>query len=169
MEKEKFLNNEIWTLTFAAAFQRANVYNPKIEISNDDKKKFKERIRKFIEELAKSHYHETITDDNLHIKNIKEISSVSADKILKGGKLRFGVSQKLLNLYLKYSWCLNKIAAPPHFPVDRRIQDTLGLTAIAWTQMENEEEYMNIINYVRQIVKPNQSIAEYELEHFERR
>lgn len=167
--KETFIQNEIWTLTFGAAFQRANIYED--SATDLEKRHFKTKLRGDVENMVSSYYHKPV-DDSQHLQNIYEISNYSQHfaSILQGGKLNFGVSQKILNLYLKYQWCLGNIPEPPHFPVDRRIQETLGLyPIISWTQMDNEKDYMKVINRVRASIDDKGSIAAYELKHFERR
>lgn len=168
--KEKFLNNEFWTLTFGAAFQRANVYND--NVSDVQKGEFKLRTRSFIENSLLSHYLKNEVTDELHIDNINKLSCFTEQflDILQNGKLNFGVSQKMLNLYLKYLWCHNKISQPPHFPVDRRIQENIGFRPIvSWTQFTDSIDYMRIINFVRKNNSEFPSIAEFELKYFERR
>ena len=168
--KERFLNNEFWTLTFGAAFQRANIY--KDNISDKAKGDFKLQTRAFVEKSLLSHYFEKEVNDDLHIDNINKLSCFTEQfsEILQNGKLNFGVSQKMLNLYLKYLWCHNKISEPPHFPVDRRIQENIGFKPIvSWTQFTDSIDYMRIINFVRNINDEHPTIAEYELDHFERR
>ena len=168
--KEKFLNNEFWTLTFGAAFQRANVYND--NVSDEVKGEFKMKTRSFIENILLNYYLKNEVTDELHIDNINKLSCFTEQfsDILQNGKLNFGVSQKMLNLYLKYLWCNNKISAPPHFPVDRRIQENIGFKpVVSWTQFTDSIDYMKIINFVRNINEEHTTIAEYELDHFERR
>ena len=83
--------------------------------------------------------------------------------------MNFGVSQKILNLLLKYKWCIDDYPEPPHFPLDRRIQEILNLNPIiSWTQITTSEEYMKIINKVRAL-KNDKTLAQFELEKFERR
>lgn len=169
--KDEFINNEIWTLIFGAAFQRANVY----KIINDDilKQDFKKATRQYIEKSVLPKYKRGKVKDEAHIASIQAISDFTSkySKLLKGGKLNFGISQKLLNLYLKYLWCQNKLGEPPHFPVDRRIQERLNYApVISWTQMTNVEDYMRIITFARENLKSKyNSIAEMELDYFERR
>jgi hypothetical protein len=168
--KEKFLNNEFWTLTFSAAFQRANIYNK--NIADSDKKMFKINTRAYIENTLVLAYHENLISDEAHIENIIKLSmfTVQFQSILQNGKLNFGVSQKLLNLYLKYLWCSNKISEPPHFPVDRRIQENIGFKpVVSWTRFENSLDYMKIIDFTRKINNEFPTIAEFELKYFERR
>lgn len=167
--KDKFIKNEIWTLTFGAAFQRANVYagTP----SDEDKQAFKAETRGFIEKELIPKYGTKEVTDLEHIANIKAISEFTGkfSSILNGEKLNFGVSQKLLNLYLKYLWCLNETTTPPHFPVDRRIQGILKVKQVnSWTKFEDEVSYMAVINHARENCSPYTSIAELELYLFER-
>lgn len=168
--KEKFLNNEFWTLTFGAAFQRANVY--KANVSDKQKSLFKTKTREYIENTLLNDYLDKEVNDELHIANIHRLSSFTEqfETILQNGKLNFGVSQKMLNLYLKYLWCHNKISEPPHFPVDRRIQENIGFRPIvSWTKFHDSIDYMRIIDFTRTINNEFPSIAEFELKYFERR
>lgn len=167
--KENFINNEFWTLTFGAAFQRAYVYKKKI--SDSDKRLFKTKTREYIENTLLISYLKTEVSDELHIDNINKLSCFTEQfqSILQNGKLNFGVSQKMLNLYLKYLWCHNKISEPPHFPVDRRIQENTRFRPIvSWTQFTDSIDYMRIINFVRKENNEFPSIAEFELKYFER-
>jgi hypothetical protein len=168
--QDNFIQNEIWTLTFSAAFQRANIYN---ELATERlKKDFKIKLKNYIENELLTFYarNENIADD-IHIKNIQAVSNFTANfsNILNNGRLNFGVSQKLLNLLLKYQWCIYEYPVPPHFPVDRRIQDILNLRpTLAWTRIINSSDYMRIIEEVRTFAGST-PIAQYELEYYERR
>jgi hypothetical protein len=167
--REEFIQNEIWQLTFGGAFQRAHVYKSK-EVNAQRKKEFKTAIRAYIEQLSTLHYQNKQVSETQHIVNIFDFSLKLQryGDILNNGKLNFGVSQKLLNLYLKYQWCLGKIEEPPHFPVDRRIQEIMNFKPIiSWTQMNCEKEYIKIIRFAEK--KANGlSLAQYELKMFRR-
>lgn len=168
--QDRFIQNEIWTLTFSAAFQRANIYN---DIATENEKKvFKMKLKKHIEdELLIIYARNGNLTDEAHIKNIANISNYTThfSTILNNGRLNFGISQKLLNLLLKYQWCIFNYPAPPHFPVDRRIQEILNIRPlIAWTRITNSSDYMRIIEAVRTLAG-TAPIAQYELEYFERR
>lgn len=79
-----------------------------------------------------------------HVSNIYRVIHFSKNyaAILCKEQFNFGISQKLLTLYLKYSWCLKQPLSPPHFPVDRIIQQKLNYKYLPpWTQMTNEIEY----------------------------
>ena len=168
--KKKYLKNEIWSLTFGGAFQRAKVY--KDNAAETAKLEFKINTREFIESKLLPQYRKKKLMDATHIRNIVALSDFTKkhSRILKGGKLNFGVSQKLLNLQLKYLWCLDEITEPPHFPVDRVIQERLKIYPItSWTKFKDHKEYMHIITEARKQMGPFNSIAELELHLFERR
>lgn len=168
--KSDFLNNEIWTLTFGAAFQRARVYSSE-DVKEKKKEAFKQDMRSFVESLIPE-YKETRMSEDRHLENIQSLSDASTKHkdILTGGRMNFGISQKMLNLYLKYIWCLGEIETPPHFPLDRRIQELVGLKPEAWTQMDSKDKYLEVVNRIRQVADARgKSLAEFELEVFERR
>ena len=133
----------------------------------------------------KSDYFSEINEEK-HLINIQNLSEYSKkfSHILKNGKLNFGVSQKILNLFLKYIWCLKMIPTPPHFPVDRLIQEKLNLLAKenglksrkveAWTQFKDKTKYLEIIRFAESIRKHekhfvDKPIAELELALYDRR
>ena len=170
--KKEFILNEIWMLTIGASFQRANVYST--QCSDSDKSKFRNCLKEFIVNLSKSYLYKPISEDQ-HIENIYQIIEYSKTykTILTNGGLNFGVCQKLLNLYLKYLWCLGYMELnPPHFPVDRIIQTKLSIkNPYSWTQMVDEEKYMQVINMAKDCLKSYNidSIAELELFLYQRR
>lgn len=180
----KFIQNEIWMLTFGAAFQRSGIYK---KIATDKQKGcFKTKTRDFIcTDILEKYKTEKVTDLQ-HIENIKSICDYSSNfsDIFSKGRINFGIAQKMLNLYLKYMWSLGHIQEPPHFPVDRIIQIKLldhakqiGITSIgieAWTKFDDENHYLKVINSARELITKNinyknHSLAELELELFDRR
>lgn len=168
--QQTFINTEVWILTFGGAFQRANIYADKV--SEKQRRDFREALILKVEKNLLPQYKSEVSEEK-HIQNILEIVAYSHEHtpILKPGQLYFGVAQKLLNLYLKYQWCLGNIAQPPHFPVDRIIQQKLKFKPIInWTSMKSEEEYKSIIECARKDAEEKGiSLAEWELEEFARR
>jgi hypothetical protein len=139
------------------------------------RKEFRNYLKGFITEKILPRY-STPVEDSTHIQNIKLIIDTSklfpnASLVLTGGQINFGVAQKILNLFLKYLWCLGEIDAPPHFPVDRLIQKELNRKIVNWTTMKDETDYLRIIECARGLVIDSQypSIAEWELDNFNRR
>lgn len=134
--KWEFIENEIWILTFGGALQRSKSY--KKDTSNDKKEEFRNAVKEYVRGLVEKYYRNVI-DEKQHVRNIKELCNWASREyrdILNNGKLRIGVGQKILNLYLKYLWCLNKVALPPHCPIDRGIVSSIKFQ-INWTELDN--------------------------------
>ncbi len=168
--KQTFLHNEIWVLTFGGAFQRANIYKPNVEM--EQRAAFRIALKNFVIEHIIPQYKEPVCEFS-HVLNLEGIIAFSEKyhEILNNEKLLIGVSQKLLNLALKYYWCLGEITTPPHCPIDRIIQKE-GLKSksiVNWTSMSEMDVYLRLIHKVQQIASgKGQSIAEWELKTFER-
>lgn len=170
--KEDFLKEEVWVLAFSAAFQRANVYGN--NVTSKDKQDFKTMMRGFIEAVVvyKVQSSESLIDEE-HLELLHQVIDYSSnfENTLANGTLNLGVAQKLVNLILKYYWCLGLIKEPPHFPIDRIIQRHIDSSSrINWTEMTKDEEYLQVINAVRdQALAKGETLAQWELRNFERR
>ena len=181
----EFIQNEIWILTFGGAFQRSNIYKSKGQ-EEQQKAAFKKGIRAYIENNILDSYRTAIVSDEKHIDNIKKVSDYSSNfsELFNNEKINFGIAQKMLNLYLKYMWSLGHIQEPPHFPIDRIIQELLnkemknlgikGQALKPWTQFTDELHYVKVINSARDLILKkesftNHSLAELELALFQRR
>lgn len=182
--KKTFINNEIWILTFGGAFQRANVYTQ--NYPEKTRTAFRKALREEVEKIVKDYYSVQVSEKE-HIKHIKSIVSFSEQLKIEGEiiPINFGVAQKMLNLYLKYLWCLGELNhIPPHFPVDRVIQEELNKVArkhnIApqvikpWTQFKDASNYGAVIEFAKTIRNgidefKQLSLAELELKLFDRR
>jgi hypothetical protein len=167
--KQSFLHYEIWILSFGGAFQRSGVYSNATEI---ERTKFRKELRTYIEDTILPQYKNAVSEEQ-HIANLLNIVEYSTKfkNILNNGKLNLGISQKLLNLVLKYLWCLGEIKTPPHFPVDRIIQQKIkNKPLINWTGITQIEEYLKIIRLAEVLAKKEKmSLAQWELESFSRR
>jgi len=169
MKQQEFLHYEIWILSFGGAFQRSGVYSNATETERNE---FRKELKTYIESNLLPQYKNTVSEEQ-HIQNLFNIIEYSEKfkNILNNGKLNLGISQKLLNLVLKYLWCLGEIATPPHFPVDRIIQEKIkNKPLINWTGLTKVEEYLKIIRLAEVLAKKqNMSLAQWELENFSRR
>jgi hypothetical protein len=172
--KQTYIKDEIWMLTIGGAFQHANVYKSEIQFDDKFKNEFKKELKNFIITISEK-YISTSIDDEQHIENIHLIQNFTRkfESFLNGGSLNFGISQKLLNLYLKYLWCLDVLkVAPPHFPVDSIIQSKLKVKSpYPWTKMTDEIEYLKIIQKAKDELVNSEAtnLAELELHLFNRR
>jgi len=174
--KSKFIINELWNLSVAGALQRATIYTP--NALENAKNKFKTDLKNYLERLVQEQYFKEV-DENAHLANIHALSAYTEKygKLLRNGKINFGVSQKILNLFLKYIWCLKLIPTPPHFPVDRIVQTELNKKASAsgmpskkiksWTQFKDETDYLEIIKFAQTLQENNKNFSNMSLAEME--
>jgi len=110
-----------------------------------------------------------------HIHTFVNETSTSFRSILKDGNFRFGIAQKILNLFLKYLWSSRVISETVHCPIDRIIKERLisldsNIRLVDWTSMTREEEYLE---YIRAIEIHSRAegitIGEWELKNWKRR
>lgn len=168
-QQQEFLIDEIWLLSFNGAFSRNTIYKP--NVTDNQKQEFKKALRTYIEKVIHPGY-KTVVDDALHRSFMIAIMEASKDfsTILKYGQLNVGTVQKLLNLSLKYYWCLGLLEKPPHFPIDRIIQKKLPWSQrVNWTDINTLEQYDTLIENFRALCPKGKSLAEWELENFNRR
>lgn len=167
--REKFIGEIVWAATKQGGFQRSHIYKPNTQIEDRVKNKFRDAIKSFcFSNLYVKYKMKQISEEELMneiqilIKNINKEFGL----ILKGGEFRFGNAQKFVNLYLKLLWIVGEVKEPPHFPVDRIIQN--GFKSIKpWTNM-NKEQYLQVIKEAKEHVDNNQSLAEWELTNYEK-
>lgn len=166
--QQKFLKDEIWLLTFGGSFQRNTVY--KKEVSEKDRNKFRGELRSFLETQILPNYEKKVDEDQHYNIIIKIIQNSKKSKaILNNNCLSVGTAQKLLNLVLKYYWCLGWLPEPPHFPVDSRIQKCLPFKKRQnWTSIKTLEEYQTIIDCAKGLLLKGETLATWELYNFKR-
>ncbi|MBW3467907.1 hypothetical protein [Arthrospiribacter ruber] len=161
--QKQFLLDQLWKSTLRASLSRAgNVY--KAETTKEEKEIFKSKLFEFVSTLIHNNYLDNTPNEKDHVKNISAITNFAIS--FGFVELRFGHSQKILNLYLKYQWCLGHIHTPPHFPVDRLIQMKLGIPKPSqWTQWDDSKEYLKIIERAKTVARKQniETIAELEL------
>ncbi len=163
--KEQFSKNAHWGSSIRSLFLRSYLYK---KGANDKlKTTFKNELQKLVFEIA-NQYEKVSVDEEKHLSNINHIKKWTRkfENLFTDGEMKYGICQKLLNVFLKELWCAGKIQIdPPHLPVDRLIQEKLKLRPVVnWTQIETEKEYMEIIERIRVIADTkNLSLAEIEL------
>jgi len=183
----KFINNEIWVLTFGGGFQRSNAYEKSKEDKEKQRKEFRTKLRNCIENIVNKHYVNSAVVEQQHLEHINSIINFTKEYgqanngLLTNNQLNFGIVQKVFNLYLKYQWCLGNINTPPHFPVDRIIQELLiqelktkGLPSFKlkpWTMFESDVDYLNVIKHANIVLEKSKlkTLAELELFLFDRK
>jgi hypothetical protein len=120
----------------SALQQRQNKVYARDEVGSE-RKAFRSELARLIREESQRYTQPNQPmSDIQHCGNIRRISdtlSHSFGNILKGGRMRYGTSQKALNLYLKFLWRLGKAATPPHCPVDSNVLEAAGIIG-SWTR-----------------------------------
>ncbi|MCC6969483.1 MAG: hypothetical protein IT434_04605 [Phycisphaerales bacterium] len=102
------------------------------------------------------------------VSAIERLSSALTERhqgMLFGERLRIGITQKALNLYLKFMWCLDPAwPTPVHCPLDRIVLDKARVTGV-WTQLDCIDTYRDWIGKVASCAKQYgfASMAEWEL------
>lgn len=164
--QQLFILDELWILAWAASVQRAKVF---VEGAQGTKE-FRTSIKAFVRDQLLDHYMRGCGEPQ-HYRNIGtlvEFGSKSSPTLLRDGIYRYGVAQKVLNLLLKYYWCLAHIPEPPHCPIDRIIIEQTALRGkVNWTEIKTEAEYRAVIEAVR-AKAGGESLARWELRVYAR-
>ena len=159
--KDNFLKDQLWNAAWRAATQRANIYSGNIN-KDEFRKLIKQDVLNFIE-----NHKDSLSEDEL----INKIETLSKQFSYKGVDFKIGHSQKLINLMLKYYWCLGWLKyIPPHCPIDRMILDSANVKIEgklpSWTQLNSINEYKEMINQINNKIA-NKSLSEWELNKYQ--
>lgn len=169
-QMKKFLEYEFWMLAWAGSVQRNITY--KENASESEKTEFRKKMHDILKDKILPQYKVTLDSDK-HVKNIKKIIDEANNfgSSFLEGSYKFGTAQKLLNLTLKYHWCMGWIEEPPHCPVDRIIISETHLEGkLNWTDITDLNVYEQAIEAINiKALEKNLSLAEYELQVFSRR
>ena len=149
----------VWSIK--AALQRNKVYKNKEHYER--REKLRQEWARLLSKEAQAYKNadHPISDEQhcAAIARIADALSSEFGEILAEGRLRFGTSQKALNLFLKYLWAFHEIQMPPHCPIDSVVLDRAGIAG-SWTKCDSAEEYMGWINEIRKRL----TLAEWENE-----
>jgi hypothetical protein len=148
--------------------QRHKVYADNAD--DDAKDSFREGLSSFVETVVLGKYTKMVAEED-HLENIlslKNYSEYSYPTVLYNNEYKIGTAQKLLNLTLKYYWCLDWISVPPHCPIDSIVLKRADIKGENWTEIVSIEKYQKIINQIREYAGKT-DIATWELENYHRR
>ena len=202
-KQDEFLIVETWESSWRGAVSRHlgknnEVYNQKKGKLKNNRDAFKKDLIDYISrDILCKYFNKKINTDefkDLHIKIIEDVSNTASaidrkHNVLSDcsrkccfdknkscpGKYKFKISasQKLLNLQLKYMWCLKFIEEPPHCPIDAKILGEAKISNVAWTRMNCIKCYKALIEEMEEKTKEyrnlqnrEQSLAKWELENF---
>lgn len=162
-QKRAFLEDALFSTAKRDAFSTRSgrrVYRE--GISDGDRTTLVNGLQATVKEMARDYVNPI--DESKHLANIRKLTERPDWAVhLNGGSLTFGVAQKLFNSYLKYLWCLNEIATPPHCPFDSYILNKLDLCGCEtrWTYA-NEKDYVLWVNQAKTVAR-DATLAEWEV------
>lgn len=175
---DKFIIEEFVYYSIKAGFSTRNEFFPIYNIDKIDlnqSRNLKKDIKVFLLSLYKKH---NKLAEKQHIYQIIYLSNFISKKytnILFKKRFRIGVSQKIMNLFLKYLWVSGKIKEPFHCPFDNIIKQKLlkgtrNYHLEDWTEFDKIEYYKDYVELAKQKSKSvNLSIANWELINWKRR
>lgn len=153
-QKRELQASVIWAYTKQGALQRAWLY----KTGRDDeqwnrlKKDFRLDIRTYLyEKLFLKANRRVLTEEQLRkiIFDFRQYLIRRYPDLIDKNSFSFGNAQKFINLYLKGLWIFGKAKCPPHFPVDRIIQQRgIKGQVIPWTDM-TQPQYKSVIQKVK--------------------
>ena len=164
---QEFILRECFVLAWGASVQRTGLYKP--DTNHED---FQANVILYVRHHLLPMYVEGVSEEQ-HLTNLQNLVAEATTygiSVLKDG-YRYGIAQKLLNLILKYLWCLGHIAEPPHCPIDRIVIDKTSLKGrVNWTEIKDQTQYLRVIEKVKGLAGTKQlSVAQWELEYYSRR
>lgn len=172
-DKTIYILDELWISAWNASVQHSFLYREGAwKNQRDEIDVFKRKVVDYIKDRVIPQYKNKITDVH-HLQNIGDVIKYANEAdtgILGENGYKYGIAQKLLNLALKYYWCIGQIEEPPHCPVDRIIIDQTKYRGRNWTQIATEKEYLEIISAIEGLAKKSGcSISQWELTNYARR
>jgi hypothetical protein len=173
-KEQEFIINEIWILAWNASVQRSRLY--KNGLCAEDRRKtpnFRASVIAYIEAEIFQSYKNGCSEEQ-HYKNIELLiakAGTLGTGILGADGYKYGVAQKLLNLAVKYLWCLGHIEEPPHCPIDRIvINKTKFKDKVNWTKITKRKQYEGVINEIKELSSAKHlTPAQWELHNYARR
>lgn len=165
---------ELWMLAWGASVQHAKLYRKRYDSApaSNNGERLSDYLFDYLSREVVPEYRSRVEEEQ-HYRTIDALivraNSAGAEVLGELG-YKYGVAQKLLNLFLKYLWCLGNIAEPPHCPVDRIIIGKTRYRDRNWTQIVRRSEYEEIIEDIRHLAnREGTSIAQWELLNYGRR
>ena len=172
-EKNVFLVNEFVTLSITAGLSTRNKKFPiyKKDSNEKDKAKFREFLRAFLLKIWVDHKLQKNIDESQllsYFEKMQRDSAIEFSDLLYEGKLRYGICQKIINVFLKFLWVSDEIETPPHAPYDGIIQAKLNDRNLSpWTEINDPAQYASFVKLANEISKGN--IAKWELKEWNKK
>ena len=157
-----FVRDQVFAMSMMATAQRGRLYCE--NVTDDQREALREDLRKWLGQRAALYVEDVADVDHMAAIELlaNHISSCHPGTLF-ARRFRIGSAQKILNLYLKYLWCLGEIKAPPHCPFDSIVLAEIpGCREVRWTQFDSIEEYERIVREARSEAG-DLGLAEWEL------
>lgn len=169
--KGAFLVYELGLLTIKAALSTRDAKNPIYAVGQSPYQRATalRAFRTVLAEIERKYARFKVSEAE-HVKFISE-TATEVSKVLGAqlhcGRFRVGVTQKLVNLHLKYLWVAGFVTEPLHCPLDGIIRDRAGLS-YDWTSNDSIADYSAAIAALQKVAG-RKSLAVWELESFRRK
>lgn len=172
-KEQEFIVHEIWILAWNASVQRAKLYKKGLSQKDRKASDFRSSVISYIEGEIFQSYKSGCSEEQ-HYSNIKSLiakANTLGSGILGPDGYKYGVAQKLLNLAVKYLWCLGHIKEPPHCPVDRIVINKTKLKdKVSWTEIKEQKLYEDVIKEITVLASAKSlTLAQWELLNYARR
>lgn len=170
-EKKRFLTYELGLLSLKAALSTRDSASPIYAKGMNDYQRgpVKMAFRLVLEDIEGKYSTGGVLED-AHVAYIEDTANMFSHgfgRYLHNGRFRIGVTQKLVNLHLKYLWTAGIIPEPPHCPIDGIIRDKARIN-YDWTTSDSIGEYRNAIAGLKKVAG-GISLSAWELREFRRR
>jgi predicted HTH domain antitoxin len=169
--KRRFLTYELGLLSLKAALSTRDQGWPIYDLSSKlhQRSKAKRAFRAVLEDVETNYLQRGATEQahNRRIVDVADYLSAELKHDLYQERFRIGISQKLVNVHLKYLWAAGMYPEPPHCPIDGIIRDAAGIE-YEWTRSDSISEYKQAIVSLRKVAN-GKSLSVWELEEFRRR
>ncbi|WP_010662689.1 hypothetical protein [Marinilabilia salmonicolor] len=156
---------------------KINVFSREKVYDTDNTSKLKYDLFDLLSEYLEEIKTKGINEEK-HLQQIIKMSDRISElyqKFLFQNRFRIGISQKIINLFLKYMWAADEIPEPCHCPVDGIVKSHIKNQLINcnlpdWSKLDDINDYKQYIDCIREIAKrDNLSIAQWELFNWRRR
>jgi len=190
LEKKQFIVEECMLMSYQAGVQTRNknypVFNKlpdlfttrrEIRFQPDNTSNIKSDVFVFLDNYLSEIQAEGINEEIhlLKIEKLADILTFQFKAVLHEGRFRIGISQKIINLFLKFMWSMGEIPEPCHCPIDGIIKTVLqknlyDVRLVDWTKLDSIPDYLQYVDAVKQLAEYDGiSVAEWEFLNWGRR
>ena len=164
-----FLEYEFTTSSLLAAFATRRKTHPVYAASATgmQKDEVKQWVRKHLLGLGEKYKYQNLSEGE-HVAEIRRIKAEVSKRFptaLHEGKLRFGVAQKLVNLYVKYLCTVGAANSAHHCPLDGIVNKVAKL-GYQWNTSDSELEYIEAISKLKSYAGGT-SLPQWEIHAFQ--